>query len=48
VALAKRIAAVAALVLAAFAFLGAVVSGFSAPGWVLPLAVLLVAAVLAV
>lgn len=48
VALAKRIAAIAALVLAAIAFLAAVVSGFSAPAWVLPAAVLLVAAVIAI
>ena len=44
----KRIAAVAALVLAAIAVLAAFVSGFSAPAWVLPVAVLLLAAVVAI
>jgi len=39
------ILALAGLVLAAIAFLASVVSGFSAPGWVLPTAVLCVAAV---
>lgn len=38
----RLVLAIAALVLAAIAFLAAVVGGFSAPAWVLPLAVLLV------
>lgn len=45
---AKRIAAAIALVLAAVAFLAGIVTGFAAPGWVLPLAVLLIAAILVV
>jgi hypothetical protein len=39
----KKIAIVAAVVLAAIAFLAAVVSGFAAPHWVLPAAVLALA-----
>ena len=44
----KRIVAAAGLILAAVALLAAVVSGFSAPGWVLPGAVLALAIVLVV
>lgn len=38
----RMLLAIAALVLAAFAFLAAVVGGFAAPAWVLPAAVLLI------
>src|SRR5262249_46395552 len=44
----KRIVAAAGLILAAVALLAAVVSGFSAPGWVLPAGVLALAIVLVV
>ena len=44
----KRIIAAIGLVLAAIAFLGAVVNGFSSPAWVLPSAVLCLAVVLVV
>lgn len=39
---AKVICAIAGLVFAAFALLAALVSGFTAPLWVLPLAVVLI------
>ena len=44
----KRVIAAIGLVLAAIALLGAVVSGFSSPAWVLPAAVLALAIVLVV
>ena len=42
----KRVIAAVGLVLAAIAFLGAVTTGFASPAWVLPSAVLCLAAVL--
>ena len=42
-----RILAIIGVILAAIAFLSAIVSGFSAPGWVLPAAVLCVCAAVA-
>lgn len=44
----KRVIAAIGLVLAAVAFLAALVSGFAAPAWVLPAAVLALAVVLVV
>jgi len=44
----KRVIAAVGLVLAAIAFLGAVTTGFASPAWVLPSAVLCLAAVLVV
>jgi hypothetical protein len=44
----KRIIAALGLILAAIALLAAVVSGFAAPAWVLPAAVLALAIVLVV
>jgi uncharacterized membrane protein len=44
----KRVIAAIGLVLAAVALLAAIVSGFSAPAWVLPAAVLALAVVLVV
>lgn len=44
----KTLAAIAAIILAAVAVLSALVAGFSAPAWVLPVAVLLLAVVVVV